>query len=164
MVRPATNEDTAPIARIHKRSWQRAYAHLFTSEELAGISLEERKHFWTRVIESDTIVLVAEEDGRIRGFASGGLSRDADAADHGELETIYVDPDAWGAGHGQALIAEIESHLRARGFAEALLWVAEDNPRTRRFYEQAGWRADGTQRPVEFLGREISEVRYRKRL
>jgi ribosomal protein S18 acetylase RimI-like enzyme len=164
MVRPATLEDAEAIARVHIRSWQAAYTHLFSADELAGLSLPGRTRWWADAIEGGWRVLVAAQDGAVVGFASCGKSTDDDASALGELMTIYVDPDAWGRGVGQRLIAEIESSLREKGFQEALLWVAEDNPRTRRFYEAAGWKADGTQRPVELLGREISEVRYRKKL
>jgi ribosomal protein S18 acetylase RimI-like enzyme len=164
MIRPATLEDAEAIARVHIRSWQAAYTHLFSAEELGGLSVPARARWWAGAIERGWRVLVATRDAAIVGFASCGESSDDDASGLGELMTIYVDPDAWGRGVGQRLISEIESSLREEGFDEALLWVAEDNPRTRHFYEAAGWKADGTQRPVEFLGREISEVRYRKKL
>jgi L-amino acid N-acyltransferase YncA len=164
MVRAATLDDAKAIGRVHVRSWQAAYTHLFSAEELGGISIAARAQWWADGIERGWKVLVATRDGEVAGFASCGASRDDDAPGLGELMTIYVDPDAWSRGLGQALISEIEASLRREGFEEALLWVAEDNPRSRRFYEAAGWSADGRQRPVEFLGREISEVRYRKKL
>jgi ribosomal protein S18 acetylase RimI-like enzyme len=164
MVRAAKPDDAEAIARVHTRSWQQAYTHLFTAEELAGISVDARARMWREVIGGSAIVVVGEQDGEVAGFANAGPTGDHDAPGLGELNAIYVDPEAWGRGLGRELLAEIESQLRAQGFEEALLWVAEDNPRTRRFYELAGWAADGKQRPVEFLGREISEVRYRKQL
>ncbi len=164
MVRATTVADAEGIVRVRTRSWQQAYAHLFTPDELAGMSVEGQAQWWQGAIRRGHFALVAERNGQVGGFASGGASRDEDAPDLGELMMVYVDPDAWGEGIGQALIAGFESRLRQQGYAEALLWVAEDNPRARRFYERAGWTLDGTQRPVEFLGREISEVRYRKKL
>jgi GNAT superfamily N-acetyltransferase len=164
VVRDATIGDAEAIARVRTRSWQEAYRHLFTPDELAGISADDSVQWWRDAIARGFLILVAEHDGAVQGFASGGLSRDEDAPGVGELMMIYVEPEAWGKGLGQALIAELESRLREQSYEEALLWVAEDNPRTRRFYELAGWEPDGTQRPVEFLGREISEVRYRKSL
>ena len=59
------------------------------------------------------------------------------------------------------MLAAAIAALRARSFVTASLWVLEDNPRARRFYEREGWRLDGGRRKEEFLGVEISEVRYR---
>jgi ribosomal protein S18 acetylase RimI-like enzyme len=125
MVRPATLEDAEAIARVHIRSWQAAYTHLFPAEELAGLSVPARTRAWADAIERGWKVLVATREGEIVGFASCSQSRDDDAPGLGELMTIYVDPNVWGRGVGRQLISEIESSLREGGFDEGLLWVAE---------------------------------------
>jgi GNAT superfamily N-acetyltransferase len=166
MVRDARREDAAAIARVHTRSWQVAYEHAFPAEALAGISVERRADQWAERLATSpprAALLVAEAEGEVRGFASVGTARERDP-ELGELYAIYVDPDHWGAGLGRALIAEAEERLRAAGFTEAILWVLEDNPRTRRFYEAAGWTNDGGSKRDTYLGTEVSEVRYRKRL
>jgi GNAT superfamily N-acetyltransferase len=165
MVRDARREDAAAIARVHTRSWQVAYAHVFPAEALAGISVERRADWWAEWLPASrprAAILVAEVEGEVRGFASVGAARERDQL--GELHAIYVDPDHWGAGLGRALIAEAEERLRAADFDEAILWVLEDNPRTRRFYEAAGWSSDGGSKRETYLGTEVSVVRYRKRL
>ena len=165
MVRDARREDAAAIARVHTRSWQVAYAHLFPAEALAGISVERRAAWWAEWLPASrprAAIIVAEVEGEVRGFASVGAARERDRL--GELHAIYVDPDHWGAGLGRALIAEADERLRAADFDEAILWVLEDNPRTRRFYEAAGWSDDGGSKRETYLGTEVSVVRYRKRL
>ena len=62
------------------------------------------------------------------------------------------------------LIVAGDQRLRDLGHEEAVIWVLEDNPRARRFYEATGWSTDGTTRPIELLGSEVPEVRYRKSL
>jgi len=52
--------------------------------------------------------------------------------------------------------------LRESGYREVILWVLEDNPRARRFYEREGWALDGGRKEDEFLGVQVTEVRYRK--
>jgi GNAT superfamily N-acetyltransferase len=47
-------------------------------------------------------VLVAEQDGRVVGFAVAGAAKDPQGA--GELYAINVDPDHWGTGAGRALL------------------------------------------------------------
>ena len=139
------------------RTWQAAYAHVFSAEQLGGLSVERRAEMWR-----ETPPLVAEADGRVIGFVSVGASRDDDA--EGELFAIYVHPDHWGTGAGRELIAAGEERLRELGHSDVVLWVLDDNPRARRFYEVAGWKVDGTTRPIEIFGIEVPEVRYRKRL
>ena len=157
MIRPGEPDDAEGIARVHIRTWQAAYAHVFPAERLAAMSVDARAEQWRRWPP-----IVAEDDGEIVGFVSVGASRDDDA--EGELYAIYVDPTRWGTGVGRELIAAGEARLRELGRHDVVLWVLEDNPRARRFYEAAEWRLDGARRPIEFFGVEVPEVRYRKRL
>jgi ribosomal protein S18 acetylase RimI-like enzyme len=166
-VRTADSRDAESVARIHIETWQLAYAHSFPQAGLDRLaaSLDGRIQFWRRTIESDenARVLVACQEARTIGFASGGTSRDegADPTREGELYAIYVLPEAWGAGVGRALNTRLLASLRADGFEEAVLWVLDDNPRARRFYELAGWRLDGGVKEDTFLDTPVREVRYR---
>lgn len=164
MVRPATPADAEGIARVHVRTWQGAYAHVFPAKKLASISIERRAEFWRTALADSTTVLVAEVDGEVAGFAAVGSSNDADGDGVGELLAIYVEPAHWDAGIGRGLGVAADESLRALGFHEATLWVLEDNPRARRFYEAGGWRLDGATRTGTHLGVETREVRYRKAL
>jgi GNAT superfamily N-acetyltransferase len=133
-VRPARPGDAAAVAEVHVRTW--------------------------RALADGTPVWVAEEGGRIVGFASIGDSRDTGGEGEGELLSIYVLPEAWGSGAGAGLMAVARDALRAR-YPTSVLWVLEDNPRARRFYEREGWRTDGERRADEVLGIAVAEVRYR---
>jgi RimJ/RimL family protein N-acetyltransferase len=157
VIRPATPDDAEAVARVHVRTWQAAYGHVFPADRLASLSTQGRVEQFRRHPP-----IVAQADRSIVGFVSVGASRDEDA--EGELYAIYVDPVHWGTGVGRELIAAGEARLRDLGHHDVVLWVLEDNPRARRFYEAAGWRLDGGRRPIEFLGVEVPEVRYRKQL
>ncbi len=168
VVRDAVPEDAEGIARVHVRTWQAAYTHIFTAERLGGLSatLQARADFWRRAIgarQSRSHTLVAQAADGLVGFASVGQARDEDldAGQVGELYAIYVLPEASGKGAGRALMAELLQRLRQERFREATLWVLEDNPRTRVFYELAGWTADGTTKMDAFFGMPVREVRYR---
>jgi GNAT superfamily N-acetyltransferase len=157
VIRSATAEEAEAVGRVHVRSWQAAYPHIFPPERLAELSPAR----WAEIARRHP-PLVAVVDGEIAGFVSVGPSRDPDG--DGELYAIYVAPDFWGSGIGRQLIAAGEEHLRELGHGDALLWVLEGNPRARRFYEAAGWELDGTERPIEVFGQLVPEVRYRKTL
>jgi ribosomal protein S18 acetylase RimI-like enzyme len=86
---------------------------------------EDRAYFGRVVAEHE--VWVAEQDGRIVGFAA--LSEEV-------LEHIYVHPDLQGRGIGSALL-DVAKERRPGGFG---LWVFQQNTGARRFYERHGLR------------------------
>jgi GNAT superfamily N-acetyltransferase len=147
---------------VNVRSWQAAYAHAFGAERLAALDPGAYEERWRQRLAEPApgdVVLVAEEEGSIVGFASCGESRGE--AGVGELYSIYALPEAWGSSVGPALMAAALEALRTGGFGAASLWVLEDNPRARSFYEREGWGLDGGRREEEFLGVTITEVGYR---
>ena len=147
-IREATPKDAEAIAGIHVRSWQAAYRGQLTDEFLDGLTVEDRLDQHRRSLQdprAEWRTWVAEEAGRVVGFAVTGPSEDGDAArETAEVYAIYLDPDLLGTGLGRGLFARAIEDLRERGFAEATLWVLETNERARRFYEVAGWKPDGT--------------------
>ena len=71
-------------------------------------------------------VWVAEEDGRVVGFAGLG---------DGKLRHLWVEPAAQNRGFGTALLAKAKER-RPDGFQ---LWVFQKNTGARRFYERHGF-------------------------
>lgn len=165
-VRAATLEDAPAIAELHVRSWQWAYRGLIADEYLDGMSatLErriEQRRTQLASLPSETRWWLAEQDGRIVGFATTGLSRDQDVPPGtAEVYAIYLAQDAAGQGIGRALFAHAVTDLRQRGFERAILWVLTTNQRARRFYEAAGWTPDGTNKTDERPGTLLHEARY----
>jgi GNAT superfamily N-acetyltransferase len=146
-VRPATREDAREIAEVHVASWRHAYRGLLPDDYLEKLSVDEREAqrlAWFADPSPATGVLVAEDAGRVVGFATFGPSRDDDALEGtGEVPAIYVDPQVLGTGVGRDLFEAVTVALRSAGFARATLWVLEANGLARRFYEKAGWSWDG---------------------
>jgi ribosomal protein S18 acetylase RimI-like enzyme len=160
-VRRASADDAEAVARVHLRTWQTAYRHVFPPETLDELPLGPRIRGWTEAFSDP------DGDGFVAGDPIVGFVFVRESEEEpgvGEVEAIYVDPDEWGAGVGRALLAAGEAALRERGFDEGLLWVLEDNPRTRRFYELAGWEDDGGRQLWPRYGVEPTVARYRKQL
>jgi GNAT superfamily N-acetyltransferase len=163
-IRAATPEDARAIAEVHVASWRAAYRGVLPDTYLDRLSVDEREaqrrgHLGDPSSEWGT--LVAEEDGRVIGFATFGPSRDEDAPPGtGEVPAIYLDPAVVGTGVGRALFAEAASGLRNAGFTRATLWVLEANERARRFYEKAGWTWDGATSRHDFDCANEPMVRY----
>lgn len=147
MIRAATPDDARPVAEVHVSSWRHAYRGLLPEQYLERLSVDDREAMWRGAFadpDPKSGAFVAEEDGRIVGFASFGPSRDEGVLDGtGEVPAIYVDPAVLGTGVGRELFEAAAVGLRDAGFATATLWVLEANALARRFYEKAGWSWDG---------------------
>jgi GNAT superfamily N-acetyltransferase len=163
LIRDATHEDAAEIARVQVESWREAYRDHLPADLLAGFSIVRRRaawEDWLRHPESPT--LVAEVSGRIVGFVGVGPSRDEKGS--AELYTLYVEPAHIGTGVGRALMQAGIERMCDLGFEEATLWVLDGNERAERFYSIAGWSREDAIKLEEWGTATLREVRYRCRL
>lgn len=165
-IRLARPEDALAVARVHVRAWQVGYRGLLPDAYLDSLRPEDRAARYTfgDPDPSRPLTVVAIDGETLRGFATIGRTRDADAVGAGELMALHVDPDSWQRGIGQALIADARARLSRGGYTEAILWVLAGNVRADRFYVADGWRADGTIRQDEVWGITVTESRYRRAL
>jgi len=163
-IRDAMPADARAIAEVHVRSWQAAYRGELPDDYLDGLSVDERETWWRDTLSGPTRAsgtLVAEDGGRVIGFAGFGPTRDDDAPPGtGEVYAIYLDPDRFGRGVGRELFDRANGRLRELGFTRATLWTLTTNERARRFYERAGWAFDGTESTHQDHCRNLPIVRY----
>ncbi|MGW3284977.1 N-acetyltransferase family protein [Streptomyces sp. NPDC001002] len=163
-----TLADCDPVAEIRVRGWRSAYRGLIPQSYLDAMSVpKDADRQRARLLQGDGTVVnvVAEQDGKVVGWACHGPYRDGEVPAGGvELYAIYVDPDHQGTGAGRALLDESVRRCVAAGDKRMYLWVLEGNAPARRFYERAGFRADGTEEPFEVDGVEVPEVRYARDL
>ena len=166
-LRRARPADAGAIAGLHVAAWKAAYPGLLPQDYLDDLSPEDRVGGWEEALQSTPwpLVLVAEEDGALLGFASLSPSRDEDAGDgEGEVQTLYVGPGAWRSGVGTALLEAATEELADAGFTSAVLWVLDVNDRARRFYERSGWAPDGATKEHDWVAFVATDVRYRRTL
>jgi GNAT superfamily N-acetyltransferase len=165
-LRAASPDDAQPIAAVHVATWRDAYAGLLPDEMLAGLDVGEWAGRWRGRLAAPAegvFTLVCEADGRLRGFASGGPSRDGFPG--GEVYTIYLDPGWQGRGAGRSLLAAATRLLADAGFTDACLWVLAANRPARGFYESQGWHCDGTENSWTLPdGSSAPEVLYTRTL
>ena len=150
---------------MHHTSWQTTYRGLFPDELLDDSDLDvwaANRERMIRELPSDRFYLVAESDGEIVGFCTGGPARDA--AEDAEVYAIYLLEQQQGRGIGRELLRESARRFVARGMRTMLIWVLRENAGGRAFYERLGGRADREkQDTVGAPGRarhEITEVGY----
>ncbi len=166
-VREAGPDDARAVARVHVDSWRGAYADLLPRAVLDGLSVEHRAARWRRVLDpsSPDRVMVAEEVGRIVGFAHVGPHHDSDlGSDRGMLAALYVDPGWWGSGVGGRVHDAGLERLASDGYERVVLWMLSTNRRAAAFYRRRGWVADGHLRLQQFGGAVVLDRRLGRSL
>ncbi|MEO6204510.1 MAG: GNAT family N-acetyltransferase [Mycobacteriales bacterium] len=164
-VRAAVAGEGRQIEAIRIAGWRDAYVGLFDAEWLDALAVtDERVAWWDQQLSepaAGTHVIVAKDDGTVRGFAVVRPCPDDDLPDAGYLAGLYVEPGHQRNGLGSALLA---AGLALLTQSECALWVLEGNHPARRFYEQHGFAADGARDVLTRGNTAAPEVRYRRSL
>jgi GNAT superfamily N-acetyltransferase len=135
VVRPAEREDRPQLLELIKGYF--AFYHVpFPAASKMETLLD--------LLEQDStlgVQLVAEQDGRLHGFASLYACLDTLIADRIlVMNDLFVDPSSRNRGTGAALFDASLAYATANGYAR-LDWVtAADNHDAQRFYDRQGGR------------------------
>jgi GNAT superfamily N-acetyltransferase len=167
VLRDAGMQDIPAIVAVQAASWRSAYRGIVDDSFLDAIPLAQWVESWrAHFFAGDTRAFVAEDEGRIVGFASVGRPDSSEGFDPSvaELYTIYMNAGHHGRGIGQLLMAAALDHLRSEGYTDVILWVLEQNHRARVFYERGGWAHDGASAADCWGARSVPRVRYRRTL
>ncbi|HVX33716.1 MAG TPA: arsinothricin resistance N-acetyltransferase ArsN1 family B [Solirubrobacterales bacterium] len=92
--------------------------------------------------------LVAEDGGKVVGYAYACRWRERPAYDWAVEVSVYVDPARTGEGVGRALYAELLDRLRAQGFHVAVAGITLPNPASIALHERMGFEPIGALREV----------------
>ena len=144
LVRPARPDDLPAVSRL-AAELVRLHHRLDPPRFLLVEPVEDGyQWFFSREIHrNEALILVAEDEGRIIGYAYGTLEPRnwndlLDAC--GKLNDLYVDPTARRQGAGRALTTAMLTALRARGAPRVVLLSAWGNPDAHAFFEAMGFR------------------------
>jgi ribosomal protein S18 acetylase RimI-like enzyme len=91
----------------------------------------------------EAVVLVAERDGEVLGYAYGRIEgRDWNALRDrcGGLQDIWVEESARGTGMGRLLAEEMVKRFTELGVPRVILMTAAKNEGAQRFFAKLGWR------------------------
>jgi ribosomal protein S18 acetylase RimI-like enzyme len=97
----------------------------------------------TQLASKEVVVLVAEQEGRVVGYAYAGLEGWDYMQLRGPAGAVYdiaVDPSWRGRGIGRALLERVLAELAARGAPRVVLSTAEQNGAAQRLFAAAGFR------------------------
>ncbi len=142
-IRSATEADGAACAAIYE-----PYVHdtaiTFetvppTAEEMAGrIADCQREHAW----------LVAEDGGRVVGYAYGGQYKERAAYAWACEVSVYLEMGLRRTGLGRALYEELFARLVDRGFLTAVAGMTLPNPASEGLHRALGFEPAGTYRRI----------------
>lgn len=157
VVRTATDEDGAALARLDRLTWS-------TASSPAPPPPADRPFFGFRLDPSD--VLVAELDGAVVGWAQ--LGHESPLVSHAhvlELQGLGVDPRVRGRGIGRTLVAAAVGEARRRGMREIRLRVLATNPWALAVYRSCRFEQEGCFRGEFVLdGAEVDDLVLARRL
>jgi L-amino acid N-acyltransferase YncA len=121
LIRPSRDEDVPAITAL--------YAHhvlhgtgTFETEPPSVADMRTRR---TDVLSKGLPYLVAEQDGKIAGFAYGNWFKPRPAYRYSVEDSIYLAPDLHGQGLGRALLAELLARCEAVGIRKVMAIVGD---------------------------------------
>jgi len=144
-IRPASPGDLAAIGRLGAQL-VRVHHEFDQGRFIPATPQTERGYasfLATQLEAPDVVILVAEQDGEVIGYAYAGVEgRDYMSlrGPAGVLHDIVVDPAHRGQGIGQKLLDATLAALDARGAPQVVLWTAERNEAGQRLFVRAGFR------------------------
>jgi hypothetical protein len=128
ILRNATVEEAAAIARVQVDTWRSAYSGILPASVLAALDVERRTIAWTRIHRELTErehLLVATLDERVIGFASGGPNRTANTDYEGEIYALYLRVEHQRCGTGRDLFCASIARLADAEMPSVMLWCLQ---------------------------------------
>jgi phosphinothricin acetyltransferase len=139
LIRQATHDDLPAIRLIYNQGIEDRIATLDVDAKS-----EDAIERWFAEHGDRYVVLVAEDDRSIAGWASLNRYSPRPVYDGVADLSVYVRRDARGRGIGAALLEQLESAARQQGFHKIVLFTFEFNKAGRRLYRRLGFHNVGT--------------------
>lgn len=146
LIRLARPDDAGAIADVYRPYVE---GSRISFEEQAPVAAEMARRI-TGDLPGYHPWLVAEEDGRILGFASSSPFRTRRAYRWSVEIGIYLAADASGRGLGKSLLARLTDLLERQGYVAAIGAIALPNEPSVRLHEALGFVHAGTYRGTGF--------------
>lgn len=163
LIREATALDAAAISNVRVLSWRAAYRGIIDDAYLDGLSVEAGAARYLRSFAPDPAAgftrVIADDRGRVTGFATAGIVRGGGPARRGEVYLMYLLPDTWRHGLGTRLMRSMARGLDRRGMGSMVVWSLTRNEGACRFYQRLGGRKSD-ERESQVGAQRLAETAY----
>ncbi|HEV2303241.1 MAG TPA: GNAT family N-acetyltransferase [Stellaceae bacterium] len=140
LIRPSRDEDVAAIAAIYGHH----VLHGLASFEEVPPEAAEIARRRAELVSRGLPYFVAEEAGRVVGYAYAGLYRPRAAYRFTLEDSIYIDPERTGRGIGGLLLAELIARAGELGYRQMLAVIGgSDNWPSIRLHQRLGFNRVG---------------------
>jgi len=156
VIRPATGEDTAALCRIYNHYVRETHV-TFEETTLSSPEMAERVR---ATIAAGLPWLVAEQKGRISGFAFAIAWRTRAAYRYTVETAVYLEANVAGRGLGTALYGRLLEILRERGMHSAIGGIALPNDASVALHEKLGFEKVAHLREVGYKHKQWVDVGY----
>ena len=157
-IRAAAEDDVDAICRVAQRAWETDYPEILTRETAEkGVGVWYAPEQIRKELDQDgTVLLVAERDETVVGFAHAALS-EAGAA--GNVLRLYVHPDHRREHVGRELLERTCTELAEQGADRIYGMVLTENDPGNAFYSRFGFEAVD-ERETTIGNESYPETRY----
>jgi len=140
-IRPSTEKDVDAITRIYAH-----YVHTSTATfELEPPSADEMASRRSKILALGLPYLVAEQDGKVLGYAYAGQYRPRPGYGYTIEDSVYIDPEHLGQKLGQALLTALIDTCEQGPWRQMIAVIGDTaNTASMRLHERFGFRAIGT--------------------
>jgi phosphinothricin acetyltransferase len=136
-VRPATGDDLQAVNDIYNHYV--AESHI--TFDVEPVSMEQRREWFTHYAPAGRHRLfVAEDGGRVVGFASSSRFRPKPGYLTSVETSVYLEPDATGRGAGSRLYESLFKSLEGEDVHRAYAGIALPNPASIALHEKFGFK------------------------
>ena len=124
-IRPASIDDLPSLAEIYNHY----VVNTIVSFDLNPVTIDERREWFQQfALDGPYRLFVAEEAGKVVGYAGSFRFRTRKAYDTTVETTVYCAPDAVGRGIGRLLYGALFDALRGENLHVAIAAIAVPNP------------------------------------
>jgi ribosomal protein S18 acetylase RimI-like enzyme len=149
VIRRATTDDAADIARVGRASFLETFAHSCSEKDMQDF-LDETytaEALTKEILNINRCYFVATIGGALVGFSSLCLDSNEPAVEaypnRVEFQRLYVDSNQHGKGIAKILMETTLDLARGLGKEHIWLGVWEENRKAMRFYEKMGYKVVG---------------------
>jgi ribosomal protein S18 acetylase RimI-like enzyme len=134
--RTATADDVEAIRRVAERSWEANYPVTRDTAQEAVNDWYAPERLEEELVDGRTVLLVAERDGDVVGFAHATWNEEES---EGYILRLYVHPDHRNEGVGRDLLERAQAELSDHDIDRVNAMVLAENDPGKAFYERFGF-------------------------